>query len=137
MEIIMKISEIAALLEAEILCCEEYADHEVNSACGSDMMSDVLAFVKDQAVLLTGLVHDGKSASYLSAVAAALSLNKVKSSISVLQIGAIGIGIAFAAAFSFIAGGAELSVVPLVITQAVFTVIGFISTKSKTRNNKK
>ena len=25
--------------------------------CGSDMMSDVLAFVKDQAVLLTGLVN--------------------------------------------------------------------------------
>ena len=53
----MKISEIAALLEAEILCCEEYAEHEVNSACGSDMMSDVLAFVKDQAVLITGLVN--------------------------------------------------------------------------------
>ena len=30
---------------------------EVSSACGSDMMSDVLAYVKDQAVLLTGLVN--------------------------------------------------------------------------------
>lgn len=29
----------------------------VYSACGSDMMSDVLAYVKDQAVLLTGLVN--------------------------------------------------------------------------------
>jgi hypothetical protein len=78
-------------------------------------------------------MHDGKSDSYLSAVASALSLNKVKSSISVLQIGAIGIGIAFAAAFSFVAGGAELSVIPLIITQAVFSVIGFISTKFKIR----
>jgi L-cysteine desulfidase len=78
-------------------------------------------------------MHDGKSASYLSAVAAALSLNKIKNSVSVLQIGAIGIGIAFAAVFSFVAGGAELSVVPLVITQAVFSVIGFISTKAKIR----
>ena len=57
MENNMKISEIASLLEAEILCCEEYAEHEVRSACGSDMMSDVLAFVKDQAVLITGLVN--------------------------------------------------------------------------------
>jgi serine kinase of HPr protein (carbohydrate metabolism regulator) len=53
----MKISRVAELLEAEIVCCSEMADNEVNSACGSDMMSDVLAFVKDQAVLLTGLVN--------------------------------------------------------------------------------
>lgn len=53
----MKISEIASLLDAEILCCEESVSHEVQSACGSDMMSDVLAYVKDQAVLITGLVN--------------------------------------------------------------------------------
>ncbi len=32
-------------------------EREVHTACGSDMMSDVLAFVKDQSVLLTGLVN--------------------------------------------------------------------------------
>ncbi len=53
----MKISTIRDLLGAEVLCCEESLDHEVYSACGSDMMSDVLAYVKDQAVLLTGLVN--------------------------------------------------------------------------------
>lgn len=53
----MKISEIVELLNAEVLCGEELLDNEVHSACGSDMMSDVLAFVKDQAVLLTGLVN--------------------------------------------------------------------------------
>ncbi|MBQ8310903.1 MAG: hypothetical protein IJX80_07825 [Clostridia bacterium] len=53
----MKISEIQALLEADIVCGEEMLDKEVYSACGSDMMSDVLAYVKDQAVLLTGLVN--------------------------------------------------------------------------------
>ena len=53
----MKISEIATLLDANILCCEESISHEVQSACGSDMMSDVLAYVKNQAVLLTGLVN--------------------------------------------------------------------------------
>ena len=30
---------------------------DVKTACGSDMMSDVLAFVKDQSVLLTGLMN--------------------------------------------------------------------------------
>ena len=53
----MKIREIARLLDAEVLCCKDHLDNEVYSACGSDMMSDVLAYVKDQAVLLTGLVN--------------------------------------------------------------------------------
>ena len=53
----MKISMIKELLEAEVLCGEESLEKHVYSACGSDMMSDVLAFVKDQAVLLTGLVN--------------------------------------------------------------------------------
>ena len=53
----MKISKIKELLEAEVLCGEELLDGEVNSACGCDMMSDVLAFVKDQAVLITGLCN--------------------------------------------------------------------------------
>ncbi len=53
----MKISTIKEILEAEVLCCEELIGSHVYSACGSDMMSDVLAYVKDQAVLLTGLVN--------------------------------------------------------------------------------
>ena len=53
----MKISRVAELLGAQIKSCADKASSEVCSACGSDMMSDVLAFVKDQAVLLTGLVN--------------------------------------------------------------------------------
>ena len=53
----MKISEIRDLLDAEVLCGEDQLDREVTSACCSDMMSDVLAYVKDQGVLLTGLVN--------------------------------------------------------------------------------
>ena len=53
----MKISQIKELLGAELLCGEDKLDTEVYSACCSDMMSDVLAFVKDQGVLLTGLVN--------------------------------------------------------------------------------
>ena len=53
----MKIATIKELLDAEVVCGEDCLDREVYSACGSDMMSDVLAYVKDQAVLLTGLVN--------------------------------------------------------------------------------
>ena len=53
----MQIQTIAELLDAEILCGNDRLDGIVNSACGCDMMSDVLAFVKDQAVLLTGLCN--------------------------------------------------------------------------------
>lgn len=53
----MKISRIAELLHAEVVSGMDLLDNDVHSACGSDMMSDVLAFVKDQSVLLTGLVN--------------------------------------------------------------------------------
>ena len=54
----MTIQDIKDILHAEILWADEdMLSHEVHTACGSDMMSDVLAFVKDQAVLLTGLVN--------------------------------------------------------------------------------
>ncbi len=53
----MKICQIRELLDAQVLCGEENLERDVHSACGSDMMSDVLAYVKDQAVLLTGLVN--------------------------------------------------------------------------------
>lgn len=54
----MRISEIITILKAEVLTGAELVDTvEVHSACGSDMMSDVLAYVKDQGLLLTGLVN--------------------------------------------------------------------------------
>ena len=53
----MKILKIKELLGAEVLSGEDLINGDVHSACGCDMMSDVLAFVKDQAVLLTGLCN--------------------------------------------------------------------------------
>ena len=53
----MKICTIQELLNARVIVGEERLGDHVYSACGSDMMSDVLAYVKDQAVLLTGLVN--------------------------------------------------------------------------------
>ncbi|MDR1691821.1 MAG: hypothetical protein LBR72_00530 [Oscillospiraceae bacterium] len=53
----MTIGDIQTLLGAEVLSGEDLLGQPVLSACGSDMMSDVLAFVKEQSVLLTGLVN--------------------------------------------------------------------------------
>lgn len=53
----MKIKDIAKAMNAKVLTGENNLDEEVFSACASDMMSDVLAFVKEQAVLITGLVN--------------------------------------------------------------------------------
>ena len=49
----MTLGEVKTILDAQLLSGEELLDHEVHTACGSDLMSDVLAFVKDQAVLFT------------------------------------------------------------------------------------
>ena len=45
------------MLDAKLLCPGESLDKEVTSAFGCDLLSDVLAYVKDQSVLLTGLVN--------------------------------------------------------------------------------
>ena len=53
----MTVRDVMLALNADLICGEENLDTPVHDACGSDMMSDVLAYVKDQAVLLTGLVN--------------------------------------------------------------------------------
>ena len=54
----MNIKDIQHLLDAKLLCHgDDNLDKEVTSAFGCDLMSDVLAYVKDQSVLLTGLVN--------------------------------------------------------------------------------
>ena len=53
----MKIKDIASVVEGSILCSPEAADTDIASACAFDMMSDVLAYVRDQGALITGLVN--------------------------------------------------------------------------------
>ena len=53
----MKLKKVVELLEAKVMNECFNSETEVLSACGCDLMSDVLAFVKDQALLLTGLVN--------------------------------------------------------------------------------
>ena len=52
----MVVNDIIKILDAKVII-EGDLEAEVKTACGSDMMSDVLAFVKEQSVLLTGLVN--------------------------------------------------------------------------------
>ncbi len=52
----MKLSKVKELLDATVYAGGDRIDEiEVTEACGSDLMSDVLAFVKDQGLMLTGL----------------------------------------------------------------------------------
>lgn len=53
----MKLKEIIEILNAKVLTKDYDENIEILSGCGSDLMSDVLAFVKDQGMLLTGLVN--------------------------------------------------------------------------------
>ncbi len=53
----MKVSKVKELLDAVVDVGADKLDMEVKTACGSDMMSDVLAFVKEEGLLLTGLVN--------------------------------------------------------------------------------
>lgn len=53
----MLIKDIKNLLDAKFLSGEEYSMCEVNGAFGCDLMSDVLAYVEDKTLLLTGLTN--------------------------------------------------------------------------------
>jgi len=51
----MTIREIKEILDADLIFGEELLDTEVLGACGSDLMSDVLAYSEGNSVLVTGL----------------------------------------------------------------------------------
>ncbi|MGC8777247.1 MAG: DRTGG domain-containing protein [Candidatus Caldatribacteriaceae bacterium] len=53
----MTLKEVKEILAAEVLVGEEFLDREIWYACGSDLLSDVLAFAKEHALLLTGLTN--------------------------------------------------------------------------------
>lgn len=53
----MQLKEVKVLLDAKVWIGEEQLTSEVYTACGCDLMSDVLAFAKEKVLLLTGLVN--------------------------------------------------------------------------------
>lgn len=53
----MKLTEISRVIEANFIGYIVDSDNEVKRVCGCDLMSDVLAFIKSDALLLTGLTN--------------------------------------------------------------------------------
>lgn len=53
----MKLNQVVELLDAKVLSKNFDGDADVYAAWSCDLMSDVLAFVEDQALLLTGLIN--------------------------------------------------------------------------------
>ncbi len=53
----MTLEEISKTIEAEVITGQDSLKTEVEIGCASDLMSDVLAFAKPGAILLTGLAN--------------------------------------------------------------------------------
>ena len=53
----MMLEEVRDILKAEVIAGGDLNEVEIRTACGADLMSDVLAFTKSGAVLLTGLTN--------------------------------------------------------------------------------
>lgn len=52
----MKIKQVLEILDGELLTGEDKLDLEIRTAFGTDLMSDCLAFVNENVLLLTGLI---------------------------------------------------------------------------------
>ena len=53
----MKLKEVAAILNAEVICGQSRLERDVEAVFASDLMSDVLTIDSDKLLLLTGLVN--------------------------------------------------------------------------------
>ena len=53
----MRIDEIAVLLEAQTHTAGHDGNIDIRSACGADLMSDVMAYSKENAMMITGLMN--------------------------------------------------------------------------------
>jgi predicted transcriptional regulator len=53
----MKLKDIKRILDAQVITGADLMEIDIKMACGSDLMSDVLSFVKSKAILLTGLTN--------------------------------------------------------------------------------
>jgi len=51
------LNDVKDILGAEVLAGHEYLERTVETVCGADLMSDVLAFTKEKTLLLTGLTN--------------------------------------------------------------------------------
>lgn len=77
----MTIRDVMKIVDGKVLTGEGRLDEPVDTACGCDLMSDVLAFVKDKTVLITGLInpHVIRTSEMLDIVCIVFSRGKVPS----------------------------------------------------------
>lgn len=53
----MRLHELMTLIDGKLISTTDNIDREIKGGCGADLMSDVLAFIQPDAVLLTGLCN--------------------------------------------------------------------------------
>ena len=53
----MRLKTVPEILNCRVIAGGDKLDQEVEVGCGADLMSDVLAFIKPNALLLTGLTN--------------------------------------------------------------------------------
>lgn len=53
----MRLATVRQILDGQVIAGGDRLDQEVEVGCGADLMSDVLAFIKPNALLLTGLTN--------------------------------------------------------------------------------
>ena len=53
----MTLGEVKEILKAEVIIGSNDLQMEIKMGCGCDLMSDVLAFIKSDSLLLTGLTN--------------------------------------------------------------------------------
>lgn len=53
----MKLRDVIKALDGELLFGQKFLDKELETCCGSDLMSDVLAFTKHNTLLCTGMIN--------------------------------------------------------------------------------
>ena len=53
----MTLEEVKGILKAEVILGSNSLQMEIKIGCGCDLMSDVLAFIKSESLLLTGLTN--------------------------------------------------------------------------------
>lgn len=73
------------------------------------------------------LLHDGKAKSFLRAVKSAISLGSFKRVLNLIQICAMGIGVAIVGTLSLISGLQHLNCIELIVTQGFFTALAILA----------
>jgi len=53
----MKLKEVVEILDGELICGIDHLEEDIDYGYSCDMMSDVLAYVQNNVILLTGLIH--------------------------------------------------------------------------------